>query len=30
MLLAAGTDILAAPFAQWLADRGARLRRRLA
>ena len=24
-LLAAGTDILAAPFAQWLADRGARL-----
>lgn len=29
-LLAAGTDILAAPFAQWLADRGARLRRSLA
>ena len=29
-LLAAGTDILAAPFAQWLADRDARLRRSLA
>lgn len=29
-LLAAGTDILAAPFAQWLEERGARLRRSLA
>ena len=29
-LLAAGTEILAAPFAQWLAERGARLRRSLA
>lgn len=30
ILLAAGTDILAAPFAQWLRERGARLRRGLA
>jgi tRNA(Ile)-lysidine synthase len=29
-LLAAGTDILAAPFAEWLGRRGARLRRVLA